>query len=75
MIDDEKGPNAMKILVTGHDGYIGTVLVPMFEAAGHQVHGLDSMLFHDCALGAGVVLAADHDARRAGHRRGALRRL
>ncbi|PIE25664.1 MAG: NAD-dependent dehydratase [Planctomycetota bacterium] len=41
----------MKVLVTGHDGYIGTVLVPIFEAAGHEVHGLDSFLFHDCVFG------------------------
>lgn len=41
----------MKVLVTGHDGYIGTALVPMFEAAGHDVIGLDSGLFRDCAFG------------------------
>lgn len=42
----------MRVLVTGHDGYIGTVLVPMFRAAGHDVVGLDSYLFHDCTFGA-----------------------
>lgn len=41
----------MKVLVTGHDGYIGTVLVPMFRKAGHEVVGLDSMLFNDCVFG------------------------
>ncbi|MEZ5988065.1 MAG: NAD(P)-dependent oxidoreductase [Planctomycetota bacterium] len=41
----------MKVLVTGHDGYIGTVLVPMLEGRGHEVHGLDSYLFHDCLFG------------------------
>lgn len=41
----------MRVLVTGHDGYIGTVLVPMFEAAGHDVVGVDSMLFRGCTLG------------------------
>lgn len=41
----------MRILVTGHDGYIGTRLVPLFQAAGHEVHGLDSFLFSDCTLG------------------------
>jgi nucleoside-diphosphate-sugar epimerase len=41
-------------LVTGHDGYIGTVLVPMFRAAGHDVVGLDNYLFHDCTFGAEV---------------------
>lgn len=42
----------MRVLVTGHDGYIGTVLTPLFLAAGHQVVGLDSGLFSDCVFGA-----------------------
>jgi len=41
----------MKVLVTGHDGYIGTVLVPLFRAAGHEVVGLDSGLFSECVFG------------------------
>lgn len=41
----------MRVLVTGHDGYIGTVLVPMFQDAGHDVVGLDSFLFEDCVFG------------------------
>lgn len=41
----------MRLLVTGSDGYIGTVLVPMLIEAGHEPVGLDSMLFHDCTLG------------------------
>ncbi|MGE0880625.1 MAG: NAD-dependent epimerase/dehydratase family protein [Acidimicrobiia bacterium] len=41
----------MKVLVTGHDGYIGTVLVPMLKEAGHDVHGLDSFLFEECVYG------------------------
>lgn len=41
----------MRVLVTGHDGYIGTVLTPLLLAAGHDVVGLDSYLFHDCTLG------------------------
>ena len=45
----------MRILVTGHDGYIGTVLVPMLEAAGHDVTGLDSFLYEDCGIGAPPV--------------------
>jgi nucleoside-diphosphate-sugar epimerase len=42
----------MRVLVTGHDGYIGTVLVPMLGAAGHDVVGLDSHLFAGCTFGA-----------------------
>ncbi len=38
----------MHVLVTGHDGYIGCVLVPMLRDAGHEVTGLDSSLFGDC---------------------------
>jgi nucleoside-diphosphate-sugar epimerase len=41
----------MRVLVTGHDGYIGTVLVPMLLDAGHDVVGLDSYLFEDCTFG------------------------
>jgi nucleoside-diphosphate-sugar epimerase len=41
----------MRVLVTGHDGYIGRVLVPLFQRTGHEVVGLDSFLFEGCALG------------------------
>lgn len=42
----------MRILVTGSQGYIGSILVPMLSAAGHEVVGLDSGLFQDCTFGA-----------------------
>src|SRR5215204_4153194 len=41
----------MKVLVSGHNGYIGTVLVPLFQEAGHEVVGLDTFLFGDCTVG------------------------
>jgi nucleoside-diphosphate-sugar epimerase len=41
----------MRVLVTGHQGYLGTVMVPILQAAGHDVTGLDSGLFADCVLG------------------------
>lgn len=41
----------MHILVTGHHGYIGTVLVPLALRAGHDVVGLDSDLFAPCVFG------------------------
>lgn len=44
----------MNVLVTGHDGYIGSVLVPVFEAAGHQVTGLDTNLYGGCDFGDGA---------------------
>ena len=40
----------MRVLVTGHDGYIGQLLVPLFLDAGHEVTGLDSYLFESCVL-------------------------
>jgi dTDP-4-dehydrorhamnose reductase len=41
----------MKVLVTGHDGYIGSVMVPMLQAAGHEVVGLDAGWFDGCDFG------------------------
>jgi len=41
----------MRVIVTGHDGYIGQVLVPMFQRAGHEVVGVDSYLFNPCQFG------------------------
>jgi nucleoside-diphosphate-sugar epimerase len=41
----------MRVLVTGHDGYIGTRIVPMILAAGHEVTGLDNFLYEGCNLG------------------------
>ncbi len=37
----------MKVLVTGHDGYIGSVMVPVLQAAGHEVIGMDTRFFSD----------------------------
>ena len=39
----------MRILVTGHRGYIGSVMVPMLVDAGHEVVGVDTDLFRGCA--------------------------
>lgn len=41
----------MRVLVTGHEGYIGSVMVPLLRAAGHEVVGLDTGLFRGCTLG------------------------
>ena len=43
----------MKILVAGDRGYIGAVLVPFLQAAGHTVEGLDLGLYEGCDLGPG----------------------
>src|SRR5262245_45152452 len=42
----------MRILLTGHDGYIGAVMAPWLQAEGHRVVGLDSGLFAGCDFGA-----------------------
>jgi nucleoside-diphosphate-sugar epimerase len=44
----------MRVLVTGHRGYIGTVMVPMLVQAGHTVVGLDSDLFQQCTFRTGL---------------------
>jgi nucleoside-diphosphate-sugar epimerase len=41
----------MRILLTGHKGYIGAVAGPLLESAGHEVVGLDSDLFEGCDFG------------------------
>ena len=55
----------MKVLVTGHHGYIGSVLTPLVAAAGHDVTGLDSYFYRGCDLGPAVdwAPALDRDVR------------
>lgn len=43
----------MRVLVTGHRGYIGVVLTPMLEAAGHEVVGMDTDLYRRCTFDPG----------------------
>ncbi len=38
----------MRVLVTGHRGYIGVELVPLLQRAGHEVVGLDAGWFDEC---------------------------
>jgi nucleoside-diphosphate-sugar epimerase len=40
----------MRVLITGHLGYIGTILTPMLVRAGHDVVGLDSDLYARCTF-------------------------
>ncbi|MEW6753859.1 MAG: SDR family oxidoreductase [Candidatus Latescibacterota bacterium] len=41
----------MRILVTGSQGYIGAVMVPMLVSAGHEVVGSDTDLYAECSFG------------------------
>ena len=51
----------MKVLVAGDRGYIGAVLVPFVQAAGHEVVGLDVGWYDGCDFGAATqrLRAAD----------------
>jgi nucleoside-diphosphate-sugar epimerase len=40
----------MRVLIPGHDGYIGSVLVPYLQQYGHEIYGIDSLLYGDCGL-------------------------
>lgn len=41
----------MKVLLTGHTGYLGSIMAGDLEAAGHEVTGLDTGYFADRVLG------------------------
>jgi nucleoside-diphosphate-sugar epimerase len=59
----------MRVLVSGHHGYIGSVLVPLFLAAGHEVVGLDTYMYEGCDFGeerSPAVPAIRTDVRDAG---------
>ena len=38
----------MKVLVTGHRGYIGVEMVSVLRAAGHEIVGLDTGYYDEC---------------------------
>jgi len=39
-----------RILITGNEGYIGSVMAPLFTAAGYDVVGIDTGYFAPCIL-------------------------
>lgn len=58
----------MRVIVTGNLGYVGTVMTPLLEAAGHEVWGLDTGYYRECLLGplpaSGVRRQVERDIRR-----------
>ena len=53
-----------RVLITGHNGYIGSVMAPYFAQADYQVVGLDTGYFSPCTLvpdaGRGALGAQRH---------------
>jgi nucleoside-diphosphate-sugar epimerase len=43
-------PSSQRVLVTGHNGYIGSILTPLLQQAGYEVVGLDTGYFRYCTL-------------------------
>lgn len=43
----------MRVALTGHLGYVGTVMAPILVAAGHDVVGIDTDLYRNSTFGEG----------------------
>ena len=41
----------MRVLITGHKGFIGVLMARLLQETGHEVVGLDSGFFADCVFG------------------------
>jgi nucleoside-diphosphate-sugar epimerase len=52
MSSSDGGLSTVRVLVDGDRGYIGSVLVPFVQAAGHEVVGLDVGWYDGCDFGA-----------------------
>jgi nucleoside-diphosphate-sugar epimerase len=46
-----EAPSSVRVLVTGHAGYIGSVLTPLLARSGHDVTGIDTQWFRGCDFG------------------------
>jgi nucleoside-diphosphate-sugar epimerase len=51
----------MRVLVTGHLGYIGPVLIDVFRRGGATITGLDVGYFRSCTVGGRSVSAPDRE--------------
>jgi len=54
----------MRVLVTGHLGYIGPVMIRLFKEAGHTVTGLDIGYFKECVTEGVSLVAPDKEIIR-----------
>jgi len=57
--EELKQQKRMRVLLTGHQGYIGAIAAPMLAEAGHEVVGLDTGLFEECDFGAAPAPIAE----------------
>ena len=55
----------MRVVVSGHEGYVGAVLVPLFIEAGHEVIGLDTGWYRGCDLAPVTVVESAYGMRAA----------
>jgi nucleoside-diphosphate-sugar epimerase len=49
-VDSRSTAAVHRVLVTGHEGYIGSVMTPALLDAGYDVIGVDSGFFTECSL-------------------------
>jgi nucleoside-diphosphate-sugar epimerase len=53
----------LKVMVTGHQGYIGAAMVRRLKEANHEVVGVDAQFYEGCCLGPSPV-PADREIRK-----------
>ena len=54
---------ALRVLVTGSSGYLGAVMVPVLESAGHAIVGFDLGLYEESPFSSGVPRPDRRDMR------------